>query len=474
MTRRVCTIVLKNEVAAFVRGLSPEHLQILTNENSEYVPGYKHMPLFQLGTWDGKVKFFSKTGKTFIVFLPELIKRIRQWGYQLQLEDRRDPFVIDVDPVQADQFVAHGWMHREHQLRSINAVIENNHKGIILACTGAGKTAIAAGISYAYEQAANFRSIVIVPSNDLVIQTLGTYDKFGLNATSLQGGSRDDEKYKHVITTWQTLKNYPDRLKRFQVLMCDELQGAKSPVVSSLLIEHGNHIPVRVGLTGTLPKEPADYKTIYAGVGATEVAVVTAKELQALGYLATLNITQIQLQDTARQPIGRFQEYSQEITHIGTMGDRDKWLAEFIQTVSETGNTLILVPGVKTGRRLERILGDRCVFVYGKDSTKVRQQVYASFADNNNIIVIANVQIAAVGLSIDRIYNLTLIDIGKAFTRVIQSIGRGLRMAADKTHLEVYDIGSDYSFSAHHADKRVEYYDEAEYPCKRKYVNYRR
>jgi len=171
----------------------------------------------------------------------------------------------------------------------------------------------------------------------------------------------------------------------------------------------------------------------------------------------------------------KFAEYDHEKKALIANAPRNKWIADFIVDLSASdGNTLVLVSSIPVGKKLQKMIGDeKSVFIYGKDDTEVRQRVYALFETRNNITVIANVQIAAVGLSIDRIFNLVLLDIGKAFTRVVQAIGRSLRMASDKTHAEVYDIGTNYSFGSAHAKKRVSYYKEAAYPHKTTVINYK-
>lgn len=251
--------------------------------------------------------------------------------------------------------------------------------------------------------------------------------------------------------------------------------GTKGAVIQKLLIEHGSHIPVRIGCTGTMPKEPADYKSVYAAIGAQDVYTITAAELMRRGLLATVNITQMLLKDKENPKDDNFAEYDHEKKALIANVPRNKWIADFVVDLSANhGNTLMLVSSIQVGKKLQKIIGDeKSVFIYGKDDTEVRQQVYALFETHNNITVIANVQIASVGLSIDRIFNLVLLDIGKAFTRVVQAIGRALRMASDKTHAEVYDIGTNYSFGAAHAKKRVSFYREAEYPHKTTIVNYK-
>ena len=315
---------------------------------------------------------------------------------------------------------------------------------------------------------------MIVPSVDLVIQSMKPYTAMGMDVGQYSGDTKDTD-HQHVLSTWQALQNNPALLQTFQVVIIDETHGAKGAVIQKLLIQHGSHIPVRVGCTGTMPKEPADYKSVYAAIGAREVYTITAVELMKRGLLATVNINQLILKDADDPKNDKFAEYDHEKKALIANAPRNKWIADFIVDLSASdGNTLVLVSSIPVGKKLQKMIGDeKSVFIYGKDDTEVRQQVYALFETHNNITVIANVQIASVGLSIDRIFNLVLLDIGKAFTRVVQAIGRSLRMASDKTHAEVYDIGTNYSFGMTHARKRVTFYRDAEYPYKTTQINYK-
>jgi superfamily II DNA or RNA helicase len=56
-----------------------------------------------------------------------------------------------------------------------------------------------------------------------------------------------------------------------------------------------------------------------------------------------------------------------------------------------------------------------------------------------------------------------LIEPGKSFVRVIQSIGRGIRKAEDKDHVEIYDITSTCKFAKRHLTKRKQFYKDAKY-----------
>jgi superfamily II DNA or RNA helicase len=57
-----------------------------------------------------------------------------------------------------------------------------------------------------------------------------------------------------------------------------------------------------------------------------------------------------------------------------------------------------------------------------------------------------------------------LIEPGKSFVRVIQSIGRGIRKAEDKDFVQIWDITSTCKFAKRHLTKRKQFYKEANYP----------
>jgi superfamily II DNA or RNA helicase len=104
------------------------------------------------------------------------------------------------------------------------------------------------------------------------------------------------------------------------------------------------------------------------------------------------------------------------------------------------------------------------VFVSGSTKAKDRKDEYDEIATSTNKIIIATYGVAAVGINIPRIFNLVLLEPGKSFVRVIQSIGRGIRKAEDKDHVQIWDITSTCKFAKRHLTKRKQFYREANYP----------
>jgi superfamily II DNA or RNA helicase len=84
----------------------------------------------------------------------------------------------------------------------------------------------------------------------------------------------------------------------------------------------------------------------------------------------------------------------------------------------------------------------------------------------DNKVIVATYGVAAVGINIPRIFNLVLLEPGKSFVRVIQSIGRGIRKAEDKDYLRVVDITSNLKYSKRHLTKRKAFYREQGFPFK--------
>jgi superfamily II DNA or RNA helicase len=118
---------------------------------------------------------------------------------------------------------------------------------------------------------------------------------------------------------------------------------------------------------------------------------------------------------------------------------------------------------VNAGKELVSRL-ENAVFVNGGTKLTERKAEYDEVATSDDKIIVATYGVAAVGINIPRIFNLVLIEPGKSFVRVIQSIGRGIRKADDKDFVQIWDICSTSKFSKRHLTQRKQFYKEASYP----------
>lgn len=312
------------------------------------------------------------------------------------------------------------------------------------------------------------RSIVIVPNKSLVTQTEEDYRNLGLDV-GVYYGDRKEWNHKHSICTWQSLnillKNTKNNsadctigefIEGAVCIMVDEAHSAKASLLRSLLTEVMAHIPIRWGLTGTIPKENYERVSLLCSLGPV-VGKLSASELQQAGHLADCHVNIVQLVDYAD-----FKNYQNELKYLTETAGRLDYIANLIKSVNETGNTLVLVDRIATGKALvERI--ENSVFISGSTKAKDRKEEYDEVAISDGKIIVASYGVAAVGINLPRIFNLVLMEPGKSFVRVIQSIGRGLRKAEDKNHVEIYDITSTCKFAKRHLTKRKAFYKDANY-----------
>ena len=158
-----------------------------------------------------------------------------------------------------------------------------------------------------------------------------------------------------------------------------------------------------------------------------------------------------------------FRDYQSELKYLVTDENRLDYLGKLLNTVKDSGNTLILVDRISAGEKLQSLIPDS-VFINGSVKIKDRKESYDEIQDATNNVIIATYGVAAVGINIPRIFNLVLIEPGKSFVRVIQSIGRGVRKAKDKDFVQIWDITSTCKYAKRHLTQRKKFYKEAQYP----------
>jgi superfamily II DNA or RNA helicase len=358
-------------------------------------------------------------------------------------------------------------MFRDYQVEIINNFL-SNPQSVQEIATGAGKTIMTAALSKSVEQYG--RSIVIVPNKSLVTQTEDDYKNLGLDV-GVYFGDRKEFGKTHTICTWQSLnvllkntKSYEadvtigDFIEDVVCIMVDEVHMAKADALKTLLTGVMSHIPIRWGLTGTIPKEDYEKMSIFCSLGSV-VGKLSASELQEAGHLANCHVNIVQLIDNVE-----YKDYQSELKYLTETEKRLDYVSSLIKSVNETGNTLVLVDRIATGKLLVDRLGDKSVFVNGSTKAKDRKDEYDEVANVDDKIIVATYGVAAVGINIPRIFNLVLVEPGKSFVRVIQSIGRGIRKAEDKDFVQIWDITSTCKFAKRHLTKRKVFYKEANYP----------
>jgi superfamily II DNA or RNA helicase len=448
-----------------------------------FLPHARHTPAYKLGRWDGTTSFVQVSGATFLNLLDKVLPIVMDAGYEIEIDDER-PKTDFVFP-ECDEFLlsetlwpkghpAEGEpvMLRDYQVMAINNFFQNP-QSMQQISTGAGKTIITGALSKLCEGFG--RTLTIVPSKSLVVQTEVDYKNIGLDV-GVYFGDRKEIGKTHTISTWQSLsalmKNRGagdndftiyDMIEGVCTVIVDEAHSAKGNDLQTMLCGPLAGIPLRWGLTGTIPKDEVDKVRLLSCIGPV-VGNITAKELQDKGVLSACHVNILQLKDDHVE----FKSYQEEKEFLTSDTDRIEWVAKLVRGLVDDGNTLVLID-----RTLQSLIPDS-VFINGTVKNNTRKEEYDSIQETDNRALIATYGVAAVGINIPRIFHLVLIEPGKSFVRVIQSIGRGIRKAKDKDYVDIWDITSTLKFSAKHMKARKVFFKDAEYPHTVEKIDYRK
>ena len=473
-----CKLIIQDEVNIKIEGLPVDVRRKVSNKLKFEVPYARYMPQYKLGRWDGKVGFFGLGGSGYVNHLDVITSVLYEQGIEIdEIVDQREKVDLHFDTINDDFWGDKTWPKghsaegetirlRDYQVEVVNN-FASNPQALQEVATGAGKTIITATLSKMTETYG--RSLVIVPNKSLVTQTEDDYKNCGLDV-GVYFGDRKELGKTHTICTWQSLNILDKRhkygddvlslaefLEGVATVIVDEVHQAKAEVLKKLLTQNLRNAPIRWGLTGTIPKESFEFEAIHASLGPV-IGQISAKELQDKGVLSECHVNIVQLVDT---PV--HSNYQEELKYLVTNDQRIDYLGKLLNKIKTSGNTLILVDRISAGEKLQKLIPNS-TFVKGDVKLKDRKEAYDEINEGTNHVVIATYGVAAVGINIPRIFNLVLIEPGKSFVRVIQSIGRGVRKAKDKDFVQIWDLTSTCKFAKRHLTQRKKFYKEAQYP----------
>ena len=475
-----CELHLLDEVNCRFYGLDANTRRQCSQAVKFFDKGAQYSWAVKMGHWDGYHSYFNvASATTFINLLDRLIPVLDKNGYDIEVKDFRDNTVYSFEPVTKDVLSNITWPKgharegeqvelQEHQVRGINALLKNPH-GLIEAATGFGKTLVCACLA---EKALKYgRMIIIVPNVDLVTQTTKVLKQMGIDAGEFYAKKKELDK-PVVICTWQSINAFYKKprgmeqltedeirevLEGVHAIIADEAHGMKAKVIKDLFTNQFKNVPLRWGMTGTIPKDPAEAVLLEINLGKTVLEVHT-KELQDAGFLANAEIDIFHLVEKTK-----FVDHHAELDELISDPERIAYYATLLKSIVETGNTLVIFNRRITGEMLMNEFEGSDIdvdYVHGGIDPKTRGERYAHVQKNDNTLTFATAGVAAVGIDIQRLHNLVTIEIGKSFVRVMQTLGRGLRKGSDKDMIHVYDICWTTKYSNRHKNERIAHYKE--------------
>jgi superfamily II DNA or RNA helicase len=416
------------------------------------IPGKKFHPLVKAGKWDGIIRLVRNDGLTPKGLFQEILRHCVEMGIKVEV----DPVLKFMgENVEFDEAsLGFPFPLRDYQVEAVKKFLKTKRR-LLISPTSSGKSAILAAAMLTVE----LKTLVIVPNVSLLGQLetdLNSYFShrgwiaedhctFVGDGVRVQNATRQKP---FVISTWQSLQKVdPAYFEQFDMVIVDEVHKATATVIQGIVQACTNAF-WRLGLTGTLDGAKSNEKTLVGLFGPIH-QTITTKELMDAGQVAQAEIRPVILKYP--EPVCknvRGLSYDAEMEVIRNSNRRNEYIREFSKTLE--GNSLFLLKSVEEqGNELLDSLSqanpDRQVFmINAKTKKKERERIRQLAETDSNIFIIATYALFAEGISIKNLYNVVYVAPMKGKIKVLQSIGRGLRLHDDSKVAKIWDIVDDF------------------------------
>ena len=380
-------------------------------------------------------------------------------------------------------------------------------RGLIECPTGSGKSLIIGNIIHNLNVTRNERGqpsnvVIYVPTRQLVDQfytdlleygfTKQQICKFTSSTGKKKNGTFEDNScakgFKQVIITNRDfLSQHKEMLPKVDVLICDEVHTL-APESKSLAFINSIDTNVKLGFTGTIPDGDYHKWTLFGRFG-TVLFKESIVNLQQQEFLAPLNITSIEVFDSyvnsntglmfSLNTVKKFDNenldedaqkfndaYNEEMAYIDKNSYKlyKKPLEHIIN--SDSNNILILFDRIEFGKNIYNevkndLLGKQLYYIDGAIGVQEREQVRKDFEKQNGGILFAQTKTFSTGINIKNLDCVAFFFLGKGHIKIVQSIGRILRLHKDKEYAKLFDISFNYKYSRKHKKERMAIYNKA-------------
>ena len=472
----------KNDVYLTVetdKGIARELSDFFTFE----VPGAKFMPQYRNRMWDGKIRLFSiQTGEIYfglLSYIEEFAKRNDiDIEYKEGVKDDEqlgdselDTFIGRVSPQSKGKTL----QVRDYQMAALDYAIRNN-RSLLLSPTASGKSLIIYILSVWYAAKTESNILILVPTTSLVEQMHSDFVDYGFKESMMQkiyqGHSKNITK-PITISTWQSVYKMQKKwFDQFSTILGDEVHIFKSKSLTGIMNKMVN-CKYRHGFTGTLDGTQT-HRLVLEGLFGSVNKVTTTKELMDSDTLAKLKVECIVLRyPDADCKFMKDQSYQDEVDLIVRDERRNKFIVDLTKHL--TGNTLVLFQFVeKHGdvlhTMINKSLTNRKVFyVYGGTDTQTREEIRAITEKEKDAVIVASYGTFSTGINIRNLHNIVFSSPSKSRIRVLQSVGRALRLGDNKDAARLVDIADDFThkgkqnFTLRHFMERINIYNEEEF-----------
>lgn len=454
-----CTIKVKN-VRSKIVGLSPSVVNLLAKHLTVKVPNFYFSSAYRNGVWDGTQKFFTRPANTFPTgLIPKVVEFLQDTCDEIEIkfEDYR-PNLYKISPVDYDFAVCDKKVLRDYQIDTINDVANNKvldlqfYRGIINIATNGGKTVIAEGIIKGLlPQLEENRGVLlfVTHSKEIAYQTQQSIENdLGIETGFIGDGLWEVKPITIAITTtmYRRMKDgkneFSELKNKVVAVIVDEVHHVSANSFQEVL-NCFDYATIRLGLTGTVDKSnPVNEMKLYSCVGSIIKKIsnnyLIGKGVSAKPICLMFKVDRPELDEIEYQDAYNF--------GIVENGYRHEIIYKICDKETKDGNkVLILVERLEHGQNLEstlRTLEREVYFTNGQLSTSDRESYLNKLKTGKLDILIAS-NILDEGVDVSGINAVIYARGMKSMRKLLQGIGRGLRLKADRSNLRFYDFIDD-------------------------------
>lgn len=203
----------------------------------------------------------------------------------------------------------------------------------------------------------------------------------------------------------------------------------------------------RVGMTGTINSKTVT-KSVLTGLFGPIYNVTTTKKLMDIGSVTQLKISAVLLKYSREESsLIKGMKYQAELKYLVENQRRNDFIVK--TALATKGNTLILFQFISHGKAIYDLISkmtDRPIYyVSGEIKAEERERIRKELNTHQDAILIASVQTTGTGVNIPALDNVIFASPTKSIYRVLQSLGRVLRLRDGKLVARLIDIGDSFA-----------------------------
>ena len=389
--------------------------------------------------------------------LYEVIKPSKKWEKNIQYSTEVVPLALSL---------------RDYQEEIVKKALSIGRGTIVLATAG-GKTLTAASLltKLFLLHGASFKCLYIVPDLGLVEQTIGDFKSYNVpfSVSKWTGSNPLEDKPGNVIVAnlgiLQSKNTDLSWVANIDALIVDEVHKIRKGNEVNKIIKLIK-TPIRFGFTGTMPENLVDQWNIIGRIGPI-IYEKHSYELRLENYVSNVQVQILKLaykedpfKDTVISSVNLYREEQRFLM-------RSQFRNNVIGKLSckLANNTLILIDYIEHGETLYKTIKQICpdkqiYFIRGEVEVTEREKIRALIENRSDVIVVAISKIFSTGINIKNLHFIVFACGGKAKIKIVQSIGRGLRLHKDKDKLIIFDIADEFKYSTAHMQKRITLYEK--------------